>query len=154
MITLGPRAVAAVVVVSHLLRSAWVRPASDLEQIESDILAFRQELARGQRLLSASNSALEVCNRETEVQRFLLKVTGTIELIFVGFFILFFWSRRRQFSGENFGETLALEEESEPETETKTDITTQVPVADPERQRSRGPTTPSALKRGSLQTGR
>ena len=70
MACLSPRVVAATVVGSHILRS-WVSTGPDLEQLDSDLKAFRHELARGQRLLGASNSALEACYRESEIQRFL-----------------------------------------------------------------------------------
>ena len=95
MIVFGPRAIALALLGSHLLRSALFQAPSPIEQLDSDVQAFRQELARGQRLLSSTNSALEACYRESEIQRFLLKASGAAELVLVVVFIWFSGAKSR-----------------------------------------------------------
>ena len=80
MFLVGPRALAIAIAASHCLRSLWVS-GPDVDQLTADISSFRLETARGHGLLEQTNSALESCFREAEVQRFLLKLSGVVEVI-------------------------------------------------------------------------
>ena len=82
-----------------MIRSGLEAQISGHRQLDADILAFRHELARGQRLLESFSSALEACHRETDVQQFLLRISGLFDLILVTVIALL-WGRRSRTTSE------------------------------------------------------
>ena len=141
MIVLGPRVLAAAVLGSRLLRSAIFPGQSAVDQLDADVQAFRQELARGHRLLSTTNTALEACHHEGEIQKFLLKFSGIAELILLGLFV---WHCRckRPSEGSQRGAVAEDREESAVESETEPSP----PASKAQVVERRGPVTPSALQ--------
>ena len=144
MFLVGPRAPAIAIAASHCLRSLWVsRP--DVDQLTADISSFRLEIARAHRLLEQTNSALESCFREAEVQRFLLKLSGVVEVILavvLGYLLL----RRPR-------PVVVAERDNEPEALQDLNDTSHLSASSPPTSPqavtlgSRGPVTPSELRR-------
>ena len=147
MVLFSPRALIAAVLGSHVIRSLWVTTSPGIEQVESDLLAFRQELARGQRLLSHMTCAPEVCSRESEVQRLLLKISGCTELVLLAVLVWSFWCRRRAKASGDLPPVLRLTERTE---EVSDKSTSQDSFPKPQQPTTfavpRGPTTPSSLR--------
>ena len=143
MSSLSPRAVGAIVAVSHLVRSWFASSGYDWAQLDSDIQAFRQEVARGQRLLAASSSALEACSREAEIQRFLLKASGVAEVILVVALVILIFCRRTQGRSSSAVEFDSGKSDQEDSDWSPLQIESSLPA---KHTPDRGPLTPSALK--------